>query len=133
MSSGPLRATFSSLRARREAYQLASDILYEEPIDIRTVACHACGQWLDVHGSTVTDPLTCPRCDARTALPSYLRAKYLPRAAPMPRSPDQYFPPDLPVYLRDAEPPVPRWLIWFTLVLLAVVIGVSTAILLSGK
>jgi hypothetical protein len=150
MSSGPLRATFSSLRARREAYQIASDILYEEPIDIRTVACHACGRWLDVHGSTVTDPLTCPKCGAQTALPSYLRAKYLPRAAPtalpsylrakylpraapMPRSPDQYFPPDLPVYLRDAQPPVPRWLIWFTLVLLAVVIGVSTAILLSGK
>jgi hypothetical protein len=135
MSSEPSRATFSSLRARREAYQIASDILYEEPIDIRTVACQACGEWLGVHGQTITNPLTCPKCGAKTELPPYLRARYLPRttAMPPPTMPMGYDPSDLLVYLDDAEPPVPRWLIWFTLVLLAVVIGVCAAILLSGK
>ena len=33
------RETFTALRARREAYHVASDMIYEEPIDVRRVAC----------------------------------------------------------------------------------------------
>jgi len=124
------RATFSSLRTRRQAYQIASDILYEEPIDVRTVACEACGRWLGAKGQTITDPLTCPKCGAKTALPPYLRAKYLPRTAPMPplSMPMKYIPSDLPEYLNEFEPPVPRWLILLTAAL--ILIGLTVVIVL---
>jgi hypothetical protein len=124
------RATFSSLRARREAYQVASDILYEEPIDVRTVACSGCGQWIDVHAHTVTDPLICPSCAARTPLPPYLRAKYLPRQLPVllnyaPDTDEEYG------FVACEEEPmdVPRWLIWFNAIFLPLGIGVGAALL----
>ena len=135
MCDSSARATFSSLRARREAYQIASGILYEEPIDIRTVACHACGEWIDVHASTIVDPLTCLACGARTPLPSYLRAKFMPRRVPPPK-PLHYFPANEPASLTGepavfGEEPmdVPRWLIWLNAILIPLGIGTAAALL----
>ena len=74
--------------------------------------------------------VACPKCGAKTALPPYLRAKYLPRTAPMAPlpMPMTYIPSDLPDYLNEFEPPVPRWLIVFTAAL--VIIGLMVAIVL---
>ena len=133
MSPETSRATFSSLRARREAYHVASDILYEEPIDVRTVACQACGAWIDVHGSTITDPLHCFACGAKTPLPPYLRAKFMPRRQRPPK-PLHYFAANDPLDDRPvfAEEPmdVPPWLIYFTVVLFPVGVGVGAAVLI---
>ena len=135
MSDTSSRATFSSLRARREAYQIASDILYEEPIDIRTVACQACGEWIDVHASTIVDPLTCLACGAKTPLPSYLRAKFMSRRVAPPK-PLHYFPANEPISLTGepavfGEEPmvVPRWLIWLNAILVPLGIGTAIALL----
>lgn len=113
------------------AYQIAADILYEEPINVRTVACTGCGEWLGIQGQTITNPLTCPKCGAKTALPPYLRARYLPRTAPMPPSPIPmaYASSDLPDFLDDSEGPVPRWLIALTAVLMAIGLIVAVALL----
>ena len=119
------RATFIALRARREALQIASDILYEQPIEVRTVACSGCGEWIDVRGKTTTDPLTCPVCSATTPLPAYLRGKYIPRE-PQPPMPLDYFASDAGLAFVDDRPPpldVPAWLVWFTLILFTVGFG----------
>ena len=118
------RATFIALRARREALQIASDILYEQPIEVRTVACSACGEWIDVRGKTTTDPLTCPACSATTPLPAYLRGKYIPRE-PQPPMPLDYVPSDSGLAFVDHRAPldVPPWLVWFTLILFTLGFG----------
>jgi hypothetical protein len=119
------------LRARREALHVASDILYEEPIDVRSVACRACGSWLDVHAKTITDPLTCSKCSAKTPLPGYLRARYLPRQAPVARVPVQYIPSDIPDFIVDEPVPlnVPQWLIWLSVVLITLLVVAAVGIL----
>ena len=122
------RETYVALRARREAYQIASEILYEAPIDVRAVPCGGCGRWSEVRGSTVTDPLTCPACKARTPLPPYLRAKYLPRMPP--RKFAGLSPPDeLFVVVDPTDARVPRWLVWFTIALAAAGAGTAAALL----
>lgn len=141
MTPNVQRETFIALRARREAYHVAADVLYEAPIDVRTVACRGCGAWLDVHGSTVTDPLTCPACGALTPLPPYLRARYLPRLAEvshdqLPRNPLGYAalqdPADPSVNWTTAVEPswgIPWWLLCFTATLLTILSGVVVALL----
>jgi hypothetical protein len=131
VSASAPRTTFTTLRARREALHVASDILYEEPIDVRTVACSGCGGWLDVRAKTITDPLTCPACSAKTPLPGYLRAKYIAREVPKPRVPMGYIPSDIPDFMVDDPVPlnVPRWLIWLSVLLALVVASVAVALL----
>ena len=63
--------TMIALRARRQAYHVASDILYEEPIDLRTVDCFRCGAHYNASVATVTEP-TCARCGAPLALTAYI-------------------------------------------------------------
>ena len=131
MTASAPRTTFTTLRARREALHVASDILYEEPIDVRTVACRGCGTWLDVHARTVTDPLTCPQCSTKTPLPGYLRSKYMPRQAPKARVPLHYIPSDIPDFIVDDPVPqtVPRWLIGLSVILITLLIVVAVAVL----
>jgi hypothetical protein len=128
------RATFTALRARRQAYQIATDILYEAPIDVSTVACSGCGEWIEVGGSAVTDPLICPRCSKTTPLPAYLRAKHLARREPMPPMPLDYCPSDEGLAkVNLPEISVPRWLIWFTVILIPIWFGVVVGLLAWGS
>ncbi|MDQ3439938.1 MAG: hypothetical protein M3478_06260 [Planctomycetota bacterium] len=124
------RATFIALRARREALHIASDVLYEAPIDVRTVACSGCGAWIDVRGKTITDPLTCPTCFAKTPLPAYLRGKYMARRPPTP-IPLNYIASDAGVAFVDPQPSLdlPRWLVWFTVILFTMAFGAVAAYL----
>jgi hypothetical protein len=135
MSFEPSPGTFSSLRARREAHQIASDILYEDPIDVRIVACRACGAWIDVHGSTITDPLHCSACGTKTPLPAYLRAKFMPRRVPPPK-PLHYFAANEPAHMvatlanaTEESLQIPPWLLWLNAILITLGIGVALAML----
>ena len=65
MSSGPSRATFSSLRARREAHQVASDILYAERIDLGTFRCPVCHTAFNRHASEAWQVVLCSDCGKR--------------------------------------------------------------------
>ena len=130
------RETFAALRARHEAYRVASDILYEEPIDVRTVACSGCGGWIDVHGGTVTDPIRCPACGTRMPLPPHIRAKYMPRQF-APSASLEYRPcderlvgPQMRVR-RLSELEVPLWLVWTTVILFTALF-VSVAMVLAN-
>ena len=119
MSASVPRATFAALRARREALHVASDILYEEPIDVRTVACSGCGAWIDVRARTITNPLTCPACGAKTPLPAYFRGKYMTRQPPL----VNWLDPE-PEIVWEPPPSVPRWLIWFSVILVTLLLAV---------
>ena len=70
MSDTSSRATFSSLRARREAYQIASDILYAEPIDLGMVRCPACHTAFARSTSGAWQVVLCSDCGKRVFVSS---------------------------------------------------------------
>jgi hypothetical protein len=74
MARATLRQTFIALRARRQAYWVATDFLYDQPIDVDTFACRSCGNTLTGHRSIFRRSLCCPRCGVRNQMPAYLRA-----------------------------------------------------------
>ena len=67
------RQTFVALRARRQAYRVAADFLYDQPIDVDTFACRSCGNTLTGHRPIFRRSLCCPRCGVRNRMPTYLR------------------------------------------------------------
>ena len=74
MARAFLRQTFIALRARRQAYRIAADFLYDQPIDVNTVACRVCGT--DLTRRVLSDDyrIYCPHCGAETTLPPHRRA-----------------------------------------------------------
>ena len=118
------RATFIALRARREALHVASDVLYEAPIEVRTVACSGCGGWIEVRGKTIANPLTCPTCGAKTPLPAYFRGRYMTRQPQFGCWPDSE-----PEIAWETPPSVPRWLIWFSVILVTGLVAVVAGLL----
>ena len=128
------RETYIALRARRQAYRIASDILYEEPIDVSTLFCQGCGAELGRSDTSFTDPMICPHCDTATPVPAHLLKQVIQPAVPLP--------PALLEYMTDedalrqerlirwteaaeaaeVQEPVPGWLWWFTLLLLGVLL-----------
>jgi hypothetical protein len=72
------RATFIALRARREAYRIAADIMHGRAIDVRAIECPACHSAIEP-APEAFQVATCHACGQRVALPSHLRLK--PRRA----------------------------------------------------
>ena len=70
-----LRQTMIALRARRQAYRIATDFLYDERIDVESFSCRACGHDLTARAFTVLGWLQCPACGSRNRAPAHLRSR----------------------------------------------------------
>jgi hypothetical protein len=62
------RQTFIALRARRQAYQIATQIMHP-PLKPYQFFCRHCGAGLDALGLDVNDHIRCDDCGLRTRLP----------------------------------------------------------------
>ena len=124
------RETFIALRARHQAYRIASEILYEAPIDVAKVFCTGCGRELYWRNQSIVDPLTCPDCGTHTPLPTYLRPYITPTCDPL--YPEWFedlrddetlrYEPLLTWAEAEVDRAVPRWLWWFALFMLGVLV-----------
>jgi hypothetical protein len=72
MADQARRPTMIALRARRQAYQIASDILYEEPLALRTVHCFRCEAHYNVTVANVAD-YSCAQCGAPLDLSTHVK------------------------------------------------------------
>jgi len=79
MARAFLRQTMIALRARRQAYRIATDFLYDQPIDVQTIACRACGKRLKKRRMSAKGWIRCRRCGVFTKAPPHLRT---PRVGP---------------------------------------------------
>jgi hypothetical protein len=79
MARAFLRQTFIALRARRQAYRIATDFLYDQPIDVETINCRACGKRLKRRRMSAKGWIRCRRCGVFTKAPPHLRT---PRVDP---------------------------------------------------
>ena len=68
------RETFTALRARRQAYRIATDILYDRSIDIEALDCPACHSVIHPPAG-VSAVVRCGACGQLVPLPSHLRLK----------------------------------------------------------
>ena len=70
-----LRQTFIALRARRQAYRIATDFIYENPIDVETFPCRSCGH--QVHPREMSDAgwVLCTVCGESNLAPPHLRSR----------------------------------------------------------
>ena len=68
------RATFIALRARREAYRIATDILYGRAVDVRVIECPACHSTVTPAPQSI-ETAVCSACGQRIPLPSHLQRK----------------------------------------------------------
>jgi len=69
------RETMIALRARRAAHRIASDIAYEQPIDVDTFTCRSCGHVIRPEVFDDAGGLRCGVCGVRNQLPSHLRSR----------------------------------------------------------
>jgi hypothetical protein len=68
------RETFIALRARREAYRVATDIQYHRPLDVRHIECPSCHSTIEPPPGD-SQEAACGACGQRVPLPSYLRLR----------------------------------------------------------
>ena len=68
------RETFIALRARRQAYRVATDILYGRAVDVRGIECPACHSRLQPSAAT-HEIAVCGACGQHVLLPSHLKLK----------------------------------------------------------
>ncbi len=68
------RETFIALRARRQAYRIATDILYGRTVDVRSIDCPACHSAIDP-APQAWEVACCRACGQLVPLPSHLRLK----------------------------------------------------------
>ena len=87
MARAILRQTFIALRARRQAYRIAADFLYDEPIDVESFPCSACGQPIHVEEVNAVGNLPCPSCGTWNRAPAHLRSRRTPNLTDVPHSP----------------------------------------------
>jgi hypothetical protein len=64
-----------ALRARRQAYRIAADFLYEQPIDVDTFACRSCGHLIRPEVFDDAGRLHCGVCGVRNQVPNHLRSR----------------------------------------------------------
>ena len=81
MARAILRETFIALRARRQAYRVAADFLYEDPIDVETFACRSCGQQIRPDVVGVNGIVRCGVCGVKNQVSPHLRTRQAPPAA----------------------------------------------------
>ncbi len=117
------RETFIALRARRQAYHIATDILYEEPIDLRTVCCFVCGACSDVPDSQLAE-VVCGRCGSPLSLAAHIkpplarRLEWLP--LDLPDHSDERLGAEIKRELDDTAGVTTMWFTVFIAVLIAV-------------
>ena len=87
MARAILRQTFIALRARRQAYRIAADFLYDEPIDVESFPCSACGQPIHVEEVNAVGNLPCPSCGEWNRAPAHLRSRRAPDLLDIDQSP----------------------------------------------
>jgi hypothetical protein len=121
------RETFIALRARHQAYRVASDMLYEEPIDVTVVFCRSCGISLDWRSDPCAESLTCANCGTATPLPTHLRTVAIPVAGltyyPQFEEGDMLgYEPGVKWVEPEVEQTTPRWMWEFIGFMLAVLI-----------
>jgi hypothetical protein len=75
-----LRETMIALRARRQAYRIATDFLYENPIDVETFECRSCGQPIRPSVVSATGWVRCGVCGVGNRVPPHLRTRQAPSA-----------------------------------------------------
>lgn len=76
-----LRQTMIALRARRQAYRIATDFLYEEPIDVSSFSCRLCGTEIRPRVVDSKGNVCCGVCGAVNRVPPHLRDLQPPTAA----------------------------------------------------
>ena len=120
-----LRQTMIALRARRQAYRVAADFLYDEPIDTDSFWCCRCGFQLARQPLTNEGRVVCPVCRTCTRAPGHVRSRCRARfSRPVVESPH-----DQPQFWlpRSIPPELALLLILFVVMLsaaLLVVLGV---------
>ena len=67
--------TMTSLRARNQAYRLATGILYEHPIDATSIECSQCGESLRAGWADWFGRARCPQCGTVNTFPPYVVAQ----------------------------------------------------------
>jgi hypothetical protein len=129
--------TFVALRARHEAFRIASDFVRGPGVDVEHLDCHACGAAIDWRLAIEQICVDCPACGAVNELPCHLRYRIPPandaadeRVIDYASStPDarQWWNNPLPLAYAAAEPVdkdqrAPMWLNVFCLACLAIVL-----------
>ena len=137
--------TIVALRARHEAFRIATSLFRGGGVDVEHLNCHACGQPIDwrtaADGEAFVD---CPSCGTFNELPCHLRYRVPPGEDPPAMidyasiEPDrrQWWDDVIPVALA-AEPEAemkssPAWLKVFCLTMLAMVLVTLALMLLSA-
>ena len=82
MARAILRQTFIALRARRQAYRIAADFLYDEPIDVETFPCRACGHQIRPFEMSDAGWVLCSVCGESNLAPPHLRSRTTVRCVP---------------------------------------------------
>ena len=78
------RETFIALRARRQAYGIAQDILNPH-VDVAAVPCRACEHDVPIDPTHLGATVRCPGCGAEVLLPANYLAKIDGLDEPAPR------------------------------------------------
>ena len=79
------RQTFIALRARRQAYAIARDIINPHVI-VAAVPCRACGGDVPFEPHHLATTARCPACGAQVMLPANFLAEAEAREAQVPRA-----------------------------------------------
>src|SRR5687768_2557279 len=126
--------TFVALRARHEAFVIATAVVRGGGVDVEQLNCHACGRDIDWRNANEQICVDCPNCGAVNELPCHLRYRVAPGAdaggileyASVEGDRRQWWNDVLPV-AHSVEPvvpvqPAPMWLNAFCLACLAAVL-----------
>jgi hypothetical protein len=139
--------TITTLRARHEAFRIATSLFRGGGVDVEHLTCHACGQPIDWKAAAVADGeafVDCPSCGTFNELPCHLRYRIPPNEDPpalleyASAEPDrrQWWNDVIPVALTvEPEAEVKRWPTWlkgFCLAMLGLVLATLSLMLLSA-
>jgi hypothetical protein len=126
--------TFVALRARHEAFQIASAVVRGHGVDVERLNCHVCGADLDWRLANEQICVDCPACGAVNELPCHLRYRVPPSDdsgdhtldyASVSNAQQAWWGEAVPIaYVSQSEPAerAPMWLNFFCLTCLAVVL-----------
>jgi hypothetical protein len=79
-----------ALRARRQAYRIAADFLYDEPIEVETFPCRSCGQQIRAIEVDEFGWIRCEVCGVRNLALPHLRSRVPARVVPLVRKHDHW-------------------------------------------
>ena len=124
------RESMIALRARHKAHRVASDILYDQPIDIDHFECANCREKLDWRNSSRHYTVKCHICRFVNPVPDYLKPRVAEQLPPPEYEYDRssclrYFIPPQILYVHSPSvlDRMPLWLLVATLALLILEMG----------